>query len=397
MLRNRILCLILCVCAVATLAGSAIALEVDSDQVYCFEASDFATGDAMTGICVTGLPDPGTGTVMLGQRVVKTGDILAADQLDALTFVPLRCESDTQAQVTYLPIFADRVESTAVMNIAIRGKEDKAPVAEDSAVETYKNLPNDGKLKATDPEGEALTYTLIRQPKRGTVSIRPDGTFTYTPKKNKVGTDSFTFTATDPAGKVSREATVTVEILKPDKTTTQYTDTVGKDCRFAAEWMKNTGLFVGEQVDGQIRFQPDKAVSRGEFLSMLVKTLDIPMDANTEKTGFTDEAPDWLKPYLAAALRAGVTVGWPEQEIFGAEKSITGAEAALLLQNGLGLPVMDVSSKETGSELPAWAEEALMATAAEGFDLDADAALTRGEAAKILYQVSKMAADGDLY
>jgi hypothetical protein len=397
MLRNRILCLILCACAVVSVAGSAIALEVDSDQVYCFEASDFATGDAMTGICITGLPDPGTGTVMLGQRVVKTGDILAADQLSAMTFVPLHSESDTQAQVTYLPIFADRVESAAVMNIAIRGKEDKAPVAEDSAVETYKNLPNEGKLKASDPEGKALTYTLIRQPKRGTVSIRPDGTFTYTPKKNKVGTDSFTFTATDPAGKVSREATVTIEILKPDKATTQYTDTIGNDCRFAAEWMKNTGLFVGEQVDGQIRFQPDKAVSRGEFLTMLVKTLDIPMDANTEKTGFTDEVPGWLKPYLAAALRAGVTVGWPEQETFGAEQSITGAEAALLLQNGLGLPVIDVSNKENGSELPAWAEEALMATAAEGFELEADAHLTRGEAAKILYQVSKMAAAGDLY
>ncbi len=396
MLRNRILCLILCACAMVSLAGSVIALEVDSDQVYCFEASDFATGDAMTGICVTGLPDPGTGTVMLGQRVVKTGDILTADQLSALTFVPLRSELDTQAQVTYLPVFADRVEPAAVMTIAIRGKEDKAPVAEDSAVETYKNLPNEGKLKASDPEGEALTYTLIRQPKRGTVSIQEDGTFTYTPKKNKVGTDSFTFTATDPAGKVSREATVTIEILKPE-TTTQYTDTVGKDCRFAAEWMKNTGLFVGEQVDGQIRFQPEKTVSRGEFLTMLVKTLDVPMDANTEKTGFTEEVPGWLKPYLAAALRAGVTVGWPEQETFGAGESITGAEAALLLQNGLGLPVMDVSNKENGSELPAWAEEALMATAAEGFALEADAHLTRGEAAKILYQVSKMAADGELY
>ncbi len=396
MLRNRILCLLLCVCAVVGIAGSAIALEVTCDQVYCFEASDFATGESMTGICVTGLPDPAAGTVMLGQRVVKTGDILTADQLSAMTFVPLRSESDAQAQVMYLPVYADRVESETVMTIAIRGKEDKAPVAEDSAMETYKNLPNEGKLKASDPEGQPLTYTLVRQPKRGTVSVREDGSFTYTPKKNKVGTDSFTFTATDPAGKVSREATVTIQILKPEDTT-QYTDTVGKDCRFAAEWMKNTGLFVGETVDGQIRFQPEKTVSRGEFLTMLVKTLDIPMDAKTEKTGFTDEVPDWLKPYLAAALRAGVTVGWPEQETFGAAEAISGAQAALLLQNGLGLPAMDVSNKEEESELPAWAEEALMATAAEGIQLEADAQLTRGEAAKILYQVSKMAADGELY
>jgi VCBS repeat-containing protein len=333
----------------------------------------------------------------LGDRVLRPGDILTESQISQLTFAPARTETDAAASISYLPIFEDSVAREAVMTIGIRGKEDKAPVAEDSAGETYKNLPLEGKLKVKEPENQAMTFSVVRQPKRGTVSIRPDGTFTYTPKKNKVGTDSFTFTATDPAGKVSREATVTIEILKPDKATTQYTDTIGNDCRFAAEWMKNTGLFVGEQVDGQIRFQPDKAVSRGEFLTMLVKTLDIPMDANTEKTGFTDEVPGWLKPYLAAALRAGVTVGWPEQETFGAEQSITGAEAALLLQNGLGLPVIDVSNKENGSELPAWAEEALMATAAEGFELEADAHLTRGEAAKILYQVSKMAAAGDLY
>ncbi|MFR8332989.1 MAG: Ig-like domain-containing protein [Oscillospiraceae bacterium] len=47
-----------------------------------------------------------------------------------------------------------------------------------------------------------------------------DGAFTHTPKKNKVGKDSFSFTATDEAGAVSNEATVTIEILKPLDNTT---------------------------------------------------------------------------------------------------------------------------------------------------------------------------------
>jgi hypothetical protein len=280
------------------------------------------------------------------------------------------------------------------MTIAIRGKEDKAPVAEDSAVETYKNLPNTGKLKATDPEGETLTYTLIRQPKRGTVTINQDSTFTYTPKKNKVGTDSFTFTATDPAGKVSREATVTIQILKPENAT-QYTDTIGKECRFSAEWMKNTGLFVGEQVGGQNCFQPEKAVSRGEFLTMLVKTLDISMDDQSIQTGFTDDAPGWLKPYLAAALRSGLTTGWPHGEVFGASEPITGAEAALLMQNALDLPSSIPSGKEDDEELPVWAMEALAAMSDQGIQLDAQP-LTRGQAAQVLYQISKLPV-GDVY
>ena len=68
-------------------------------------------------------------------------------------------------------------------------------------METYKNLPNTASFRAKDPEGEAVTYAVLRQPKRGTVTLDGQGGFTYTPKKNKVGVDSFTYTATDPAGK----------------------------------------------------------------------------------------------------------------------------------------------------------------------------------------------------
>ncbi len=389
MLRKRILCMVLGACCALGLAANAIAAQVDCDAVYCFTSGDFSAQEGLTGVCITELPDSATGTVMLGTRVIRSGDILAADQLAKLTFQPLLTEVDAEAKVTYLPIFEDRVEEAQVMTIAVKGKVDKAPVAEDSAIETYKNLPNEGKLKVMDPEGEKLTFTVTRQPKRGTVTIREDGTFLYTPKKNKVGTDSFTYTATDPAGKVSRQATVTVQILKPsDKQT--YTDTVGSDCRFAAEWMKHTGLFVGEEVGGQLCFQPDKPVNRGEFMAMLVKTLDIPVDKDAGFTGFTDQAPEWLRPYLAAALRAGLTAGWPHGEVFGAQEGISGAEAAVLIQNALDLSLTTdaVYGKENDGELPAWAQNAINAMTDNGFFLTADQ-LTRGEAAKLLYQVSR--------
>lgn len=256
-------------------------------------------------------------------------------------------------------------------------------------METYKNLPNTDKLKVSDPEGQPLTYSILRQPKRGSVTISEDGSFTYTPKKNKVGTDSFTYTATDPSGKVSREATVTIQILKTTETA-QYTDTIGSDCRFAAEWMKNTGLFVGEQVGGSACFQPEKTVSRGEFLTMLVKTLDIPVDEETAYTGFTDDAPVWLKPYLAAALRSGITENWPHAETFGSSEAITGAEAALLIQNALDLSISTSAGKEADGELPAWAENAITAMNQNGIVLDPDAPMTRGETAKLLYQLQAL-------
>lgn len=391
MFRKRIVCALAAAACVAGLCGGAAAVETDCDTAYCFSLEDFGSEEPLAGICITELPDANTGTALLGSRVLQPGDILTAEQLTQVTFAPLRTETDQAAVLTYLPIYENRVAPSATLTLAIRGKKDEAPVAEDSALETYKNLPNKGKLKVTDPEGQALVFTVTRQPKRGEVTVREDGSFTYTPKKNKVGVDSFTFTAADPAGNVSREATVTVKILKPTDAT-QYSDTAGSDCRFAAEWMKNTGLFIGEQVGGQLCFNENKTVSRGEFLVMMVKTLGIPVDTEASYTGYTDEAPDWLKPYLAAALRSGLTAGLPAQEsgAFGADTAITGAEAAVMLQNAMDLAVTTVVDQ--GSELvPQWAAIAVTAMSDNGIALTNMEAMTRGEAAKLLYAASAIA------
>ena len=387
-------CLSILLVSMLWIPMGALAAEVDSDSVYCFTQEDFsAQEEPLAGICITGLPD--SGTLLLGTRVLRPGDILTAEQVSAMTFVPASTETDASAQVDYLPIYESQVAPCASMTIAIRGKEDKAPVAEDFAAETYKNLPLNGKLKVSDPEGQMLPYTVTRLPKRGDVTIAEDGSFTYTPKKNKVGVDSFIFTATDPAGNVSREATVTITILKPTDAK-QYTDTTGKDCRFAAEWMKNTGIFVGESLADNACFSPEKAVTRGEFVTMLVKTLDIPQEDEADFTGYTDEVPLWLKPYLAAAVRSGLTAGLPDQETFGAEAPITGAEAAVMLQNALDLSIplpqsnTEALSQEELLAVPAWAAVALTAMEEHDMAMDANAPLTRGNAALILYRVSRI-------
>ena len=398
MIRTRFIFLALALCCLLGLGGAALAAEVDCDATYCFTSADFSEDDTLAGICITDLPDAASGTVMLGNRVIRAGDILTAEQLAQMTFSPLRTDDDRDAVVTYLPIYDNRVEQSATMTIAIHGKRDNAPVAEDFAMETYKNLPNQSQLKVTDPEGKELTYTLVRQPKRGLVALNEDGSFTYTPKKNKVGVDSFTYTAADPAGNVSREATVTIQILKPTDSK-QYTDTVGDSCRFAAEWMRNTGLFVGEKMGGEECFQPDKAVSRGEFVTMLVNALDIPVEDVSYKS-IPADTPDWLKPYLAAAMRAGLTAGLPDNnsDSFGADQPVSGGEAAVMLQNALDLNVSMEAAAETAAqgekkEVPAWASDSLTAMAYNGIDFDASATLTRGEVAQVMYKVCQLAED----
>ena len=399
MFRVRFVCLVLVlVCLLGTIS-SALAAEVDCDATYCFTSQDFSQSeDPLVGICITDLPQE-NGTVLLGSRVLQPGDILTAQQISQMTFSPLSTQEDAQAVLSYLPIYENRVEQTATMAISIRGKADLPPAAQDSAVETYKNLPNEGALKVTDPEGQALTYTLVRAPKRGEVIIHENGTFTYTPKKNKVGVDSFTYTAADPAGNVSREATVTVQILKPSDAR-QYTDTAGLDCRFEAEWLRNTGLFVGESVSGQSCFQPDKAVSRGEFLAMLIQTLDIPT-TDASFSAIPEETPDWLKPYLAAALRSGLLDRLTEQtaDTYDLTQVITGAEAAVMVQNALDLSVtQQVLESDTpvfaeSEEVPTWAAASVTILADNGIVLSAGTPLTRGDAAQILYKTSQLSVD----
>ena len=383
MFRKRFVCLAAALCMLLS-AGAVSAAEVECDDVYCFVPEDF--GEFLSGICITDLPNGGA--LMLGSRVLQPGDILTADQLAQVTFHPMVTREDVTASMTYLPIYESHVDASTTMTLGIRGREDKVPVAEDSAMETYKNIPNGAALKANDPEGQALTYTVVRQPRRGTVEIGADGSFTYTPKKNKVGVDSFTYTAADPAGNVSREATVTVRILKPTDAA-QYHDMADSGSRFEAEWLRNTGIFTGETLGGQQCFQPEKTVTQGQFLAMVTQLLEIP--AATEHAHLAEDAPLWLKPYLTAALRAGLLAGWPEAQPFSPEAPVTGAQAAVILQNALELPVSMETVELEAAEPPTWEEMALHAMAENGLELVSDQALSRAETAKLLYQVNTLA------
>ncbi len=63
-----------------------------------------------------------------------------------------------------------------------------------------------------DADGNALTVTVETQPQNGTLTMQADGSFSYQPSLNFVGTDSFTYRISDgfdPAGPVSVEIQVT--------------------------------------------------------------------------------------------------------------------------------------------------------------------------------------------
>lgn len=63
----------------------------------------------------------------------------------------------------------------------------------------------------SDADGDPLTAALESAPANGSVSLRPDGGFTYTPKSGFTGTDSFSYRASDGASS-GNSAVVTISV-----------------------------------------------------------------------------------------------------------------------------------------------------------------------------------------
>jgi len=71
------------------------------------------------------------------------------------------------------------------------------PVASDGTAAGSEDSVISGQVSATDPEGDALTYSVVDGPANGTVVLNGDGSFTYTPTANFNGADQFTYKVND--------------------------------------------------------------------------------------------------------------------------------------------------------------------------------------------------------
>lgn len=384
----------------ALLATPAAALEITVDPTtqFTFSSEDFTSQESDDGIFLTSVPSSNIADLCLGDRVLQAGDALSREALDQLS-LHTACVTQQDVSVEYYTVSDGKITGAKALKLSILPKKNDPPTAEDSSLETYKNIPNSGQLKGSDPEDGPLTYSLVDAPKRGTVDIAADGTFTYTPNENKVGKDSFTFTVTDEAGNTSEPAKVSIKIKKPtDKTT--YADMTSDPDAFEAMWMKDEGLFSGSTIGGNLCFSPDETVSRGEFLVMVMKLVEAEASDSQMTSGFADEAetPDWLQPYLTSALRNGMITGISSEDgvVFQSAADMTKAEAAVMLQNILQLPANEtqaVFSQEDDSAVPAWAADAAAALSQAGFQLeitDEADALTRRDAAQVLYHVHQL-------
>lgn len=238
--------------------------------------------------------------------------------------------------------------------------EEGAPTARDVEIRTYTGIPCESQFLASDSEGDDMTFALDQKPKKGSVEIS-GANFTYTPKEGASGNDRFTYTATDSAGHVSQPATVTVTIERVRSGVT-YADT-GVASALAAQRLAEKGIFTGSKLGDAYYFEPERQVSRSEFLAMVLETVGREVTPVT-KTGFSDDEaiPTWAKAYAAAGVSEGILRGKPAAEgsAFRGEEPITFNEAAALMDRVLDMGDVDLDEWYAGRDAaPSWAAQAV--------------------------------------
>ena len=390
--RGRKLAALTLVLLVFASSAQALELRVSSLDGLALSAEVFSENEAFEGVYVASVPSQLDAEVSLGARTLRAGDVLDRSMLSQLLVLPAE-NRDASCELVYCPIEGGEVQPSRALELSILTGKNEAPVCRDVKFETYKNIANTGVLSASDPEGDTLTYQLVKEPKRGTVDIAPDGSFTYTPAQNKVGKDVFTYTATDSAGNVSNVANVTVKIVKPtDKA--MYQDLAGDTLAYTAMWLKDRGVYTGKRIAGNLCFEPEGTLTRGEFLVMAMKLLGAEPESARLASGFADESktPAWMRPYIVSAFKSGMVSGVtsPDGMVFRPSSNLTRAEAAVMLQNILDLPQsQEAAVFSEDCAVPVWAQASVSALESAGISIPVTTSaenLTRREAAELLYE-----------
>ena len=105
----------------------------------------------------------------------------------------------------------------AIDNVKVRGEEkgNTAPVVADQGVDVDEDGSVSIILSGSDEEGDSLSYTVLTQPKNGTLSGTAPS-LSYSPNANYSGSDSFSYKANDGAAD-SNTATVTIKVIKKEE------------------------------------------------------------------------------------------------------------------------------------------------------------------------------------
>ena len=379
------------------LYGSKISFT-DGDFKSALALSDFDT------VTITEIPSSTEGVLLLSGRRVGKGRVIKRKNLGGLVFIPA---SETVSECSFkftVDGYAGGAEIQCVLKFIDKVNYAPEAIGEAvgvSSVNTQSNISFLGNLEAHDPEGDSLEYIIVTYPNHGNITIidNESGAYCYTPAKEYIGKDKFTYVVRDEYGNYSTPTSVTIKV------TERMCDTVYRDMEERAEYnaavaMTAMGIMSGKQVGDDLYFEPDQTVSRAEFVAMAMKCAGIRADSTLSTTCFDDddEISVSLKGYIATAQRIGLVNGDFKngQLLFVPDEEITRYEAAKILATLIGSNnTGEESVFATDSDIPIWARPGVSAMCSLGIFDNYDISnlsekITRADVAEYLYRISNI-------
>ncbi len=113
----------------------------------------------------------------------------------SFSYVPVANYSGTDS-FTYTVSDGIATSNAATAAIAINPTND-TPISNDSSFSVDEDSTYSGSVSVSDVDGDTLSSVVVTGPAHGSLTLNPNGSFSYTPGPNYNGADSFTFTASD--------------------------------------------------------------------------------------------------------------------------------------------------------------------------------------------------------
>ena len=376
-----------------------------TEITFTAEDFDLTFGAKQKSITISSIPDKSIGRLIVGSTEAAIGQTVKRSSFGKIKFVPTSIiESESSFALT-----GDSNHSyNVVCSLYLLPTLNSAPTTKlvnDKFfnVNALSNVSYYGSMRAVDPENDLLRYEVISPPKKGTISVTDPnhGGYKYTPITDFSGKDSFEYIVFDKYGNRSTKTTVKINVERPAKQIF-YADLNDHWAQTSAIKLYNEDIMRGFIVDGIYVFRPNDNISRAEFLTIAMMAAGYTVKGNSVSTHFIDNAaiPDEYRGYVAAALKLGFISGAQSNGgyVFNPNSAITRAEAAVMIDNIIGLPDPAIRAVFADNDsVPAWAADAIYALNETGIltgmsdgYMSPHAELTRAQSAKIICGVLEL-------